>query len=102
MKQWVKRVVLGLLIVSLSLGLAAPASALTCRSINGQMVCIVEIKRSAKHYWEYRVTLSVDGVRQPETIYNCRDRLKTTLDTPPQPFTANDIGDTLCRLLAKP
>lgn len=99
MNRWVEK---GLLIaLILGLGLVSPALAATCRFINHQTVCILDVKRSAKQDWEYRVTLSLDGVRQPEMIYNCRDRLKTTRNIPPQPFTANDIGDTLCRLLSK-
>ncbi|MBD2026538.1 hypothetical protein [Leptolyngbya sp. FACHB-711] len=55
------------------LAIVPPANAAPCRIIGTQTVCISEIKRSAKYPWEYRVTLSQDGAKQPQEILNCRD-----------------------------
>ena len=60
---------------------ALPAEASVCRNYQGREICIVDIKRSAKNYWEYRVILSVGGVKQPLEVYNCRDRTTCLLYT---------------------
>jgi hypothetical protein len=51
----------------------APAIAATCRKFQGQQICLERIQRSAKYHWQYRVTLRIDDVWQPLTLYDCRD-----------------------------
>ncbi|MEH2027585.1 MAG: hypothetical protein V7K62_29185 [Nostoc sp.] len=60
-----------------------PAFASVCRNYddyNGlrlhHQICILSISRSAKNYWEYRATVSVDGVKRPTEVYNCREGVK--------------------------
>ncbi|PPS41446.1 hypothetical protein B1A85_16950 [Chroococcidiopsis sp. TS-821] len=73
-----------------------PASwASICRSYGGHQICIVSIERSAKNYWEYKAAISVDGVKQPIAIYNCRDRLKLQ-DKKFVQFSSNDPGYLIC------
>ncbi|GAB4198823.1 MAG: hypothetical protein Fur006_48980 [Coleofasciculaceae cyanobacterium] len=62
-----------LLLLTLSFANAPPAEAALCRTSNDRLICILSIKRSAKNYWEYRAAISVDGVKRPIEVYNCRD-----------------------------
>jgi hypothetical protein len=75
-----------------------PAEAAFCRSVDGQQVCVVSIKRSAKYYWEYRVVVSVDGVEKPLELYNCRDRVRLQPDGTRLPFQPDDLGEQVCNL----
>ncbi|HEY9657161.1 MAG TPA: hypothetical protein V6C65_01760 [Allocoleopsis sp.] len=77
------------------------ASAAPCRTLHQQTVCIQEIKRSAKYFWEYRVTLQIDGKTQPLEIYNCRDRLKIQPDGSVIPFEPAGIGEFICKILQR-
>ncbi len=73
-----------------------PAEALLCHTATGHQFCVLKIKRSAKNFWEYRVTLSKDGVTQPLTVYNCRDRIRSPIDKLPSDFDPNDEGEWIC------
>lgn len=77
------------------------ASAAPCRTLHQQTVCIQEIKRSAKYFWEYRVTLQIDGKTQPLAIYNCRDRLTIQQDGSIIPFEPAGIGEFICKVLQR-
>jgi hypothetical protein len=88
-----------LLIVSLSVTL--PALAKVCKNYQGQQICILSIKRSAKKYWEYRVSVSIDGVKTPVEIYNCRGKFKVNKDGTISQFKDNSAGDIICGLLNK-
>jgi hypothetical protein len=59
--------------------LAHPAMAQgsICDRRNGQQICVEQMQRSAKNYWEYRVRLTVNGVIQPLVFYDCRQRKKS-------------------------
>ena len=72
------------------------AEALPCHTAAGHHFCVLKIKRSAKNFWEYRVTLSKDGVTQPLAVYNCRDRTRSPLDKLPSDFDPNDEGEWIC------
>lgn len=72
--------------------------AATCRMIQDQIICITDIKRSAKNYWEYRVTLSIDNIIQPVEIYNCRDRQIIKSDKTRVKFSSQDLSQAICRL----
>ncbi len=80
---------------------ALPAEASVCRNYQGREICIVDIKRSAKNYWEYRVILSVDGVKQPLEIYNCRSQTTVKQDGRVLAFGQNNPGEFVCRFFKK-
>lgn len=84
-------IILGLI----ALLITSPALAATCRQSNGQQICIIDIQRSAKKHWEYRVIVSVDGIKTRE-VYNCRDRTKIQPDKTVVPL--GDAGELVCRL----
>lgn len=70
-----------------------------CRLFNGHQVCVNSIRRSAKSYWEYRTIVSVDGVKQPLELYNCRDRNRILAsDGSIVPFLTGKTGDWICQL----
>jgi hypothetical protein len=66
------KLIIGLFLVMLSFGWTLPVNATTCRQIDNHQVCLINIKRSAKYYWEYRVILSIDGKKKPMQIYDCK------------------------------
>lgn len=73
-----------------------------CRDRNGERVCILQLKRSAKNYWEYRAKVSIDGQKQrAKEIYNCRDRTLTRKGKYPIPFKSNSPGELICSLFQK-
>lgn len=81
--------------------IALPAEASFCHNFNRHQICIINIKRSAKNYWEYRVEISVDGVRKPMEIYNCRDRIKIEPSGTLVPIEQNDSGEFVCSFFKK-
>jgi len=86
----------GLLLVVLSLAIAPPAFASFCRQSHDHRICILKIQRSAKYHWEYRATVSVDGVERATEVYNCRDRVKIQPDKTVVPFEAEGAGELIC------
>lgn len=76
--------------------IALPAAASVCRNYEGKQICIVDLKRSAKNYWEYRAIVSIDGVKQPVEIYNCRSRSRVKKDGTLLPFAEKDAGKLIC------
>lgn len=78
-----------------------PAEAAFCRNINNQNICILQIKRSAKYYWEYRATISIDGKKRPIEIYNCRTHSVIRSDHKIVPFQPNGVGELICSRFAK-
>lgn len=90
---------LGLLIfLSLTIGWVCPVQADTCRQWAGQQVCILDIKRSAKRYWEYWAKVSVNGVKRPLEVYDCLNRLYTRQDGRTLSFRQDPAGVLVCRL----
>lgn len=89
-----KYVALVLLLILISVAL--PADAAVCRNFNSHQICILSIKRSAKNYWEYTASISVDKVKTPTQVYNCRDRLKILPDKTVLPFGQKDPGELIC------
>jgi hypothetical protein len=87
-----------LLPLILSIFLSLPAVAASCRTINNQTICILDIQRSAKNYWQYRASVSVDGIVKPTEFYNCRDRHIVQKDGTRVKFEPNGIGNFICRL----
>jgi hypothetical protein len=90
-----------LLLFLLSFVGMAPSEAATCRQLNDRQICILTIKRSAKNYWEYRASVSIDGVVTPIEIYNCRDRIKTRKSGSIIRFEPNGAGELICSTLSK-
>lgn len=87
-----------LLLILFWLGFAPLAQARMCRVSHGQEVCILQLKRSAKNYWEYRAKVSIDGEKQRNIeVYNCRDRTLTRKGKYPIPFQPNSPGELVCR-----
>jgi hypothetical protein len=88
--------VVSFLILIFCCSIALPAAASVCRNYDGKQICIVDIQRSAKNYWEYRAIISIDGVKQPVEAYNCRHRSKIKKDGTVLPFSKNDAGQLIC------
>jgi hypothetical protein len=99
-KLIVKCVVFVLLLISF-FWITLPAKASVCRNYDGQQICIVDIKRSAKNYWEYRAIVSIDGVKKPLEIYNCRSRSTVKKDGAVVMFGENDPGQLICSFFNK-
>ena len=78
------------------------ADATMCSDRFGREVCILKLKRSAKNYWEYRATVSLDGEKQRDKeIYNCRGRTLTRRGKFPIPFKENSPGELVCKTFQK-
>lgn len=90
-----------LLLLLLSLSVTLPAMAKSCRNYEGQEICILSIKRSAKKYWEYRASVSVDAVKTPVEVYNCRGRFKVQKDGSVSQFEHNSPGEMICSFFKK-
>ena len=91
-----------LLLLLIWFGYMPIANAEMCRDRNGQQICILRLKRSAKNYWEYRARVSIDGEKQRDKeIYNCRDRTLTRKGKYPIPFKPNSPGELVCGLFQK-
>ncbi|MGP1386099.1 MAG: hypothetical protein ACTS2F_21250 [Thainema sp.] len=91
------------MIGTLTLGVTAIAPAAQalnyCRTVGEHEVCLLDVKRSAKNYWEYRAVVSVDGKQRPLEIYNCRQRIRIREDGTVVPFEAQGAGVLICKLL---
>lgn len=72
-----------------------------CSNYNGHEICILNIKRSAKRYWNYRVEISVDGEKKPVEVYNCRGRFKIQGNGKIVPFGENNPGQLICKYFKK-
>ena len=91
-----------LLLILFWLGFSPVADATMCSDRFGQEVCILKLKRSAKNYWEYRATVSLDGEKQRDKeIYNCRDRTLIRRGKYPIPFKENSPGELVCKTFQK-
>ncbi|MDJ0706194.1 MAG: hypothetical protein QNJ46_23225 [Leptolyngbyaceae cyanobacterium MO_188.B28] len=92
---------LWILTLVLLLSWGKPAEAAFCRIVNDHKICIVSIKRSAKNYWEYRASVSIDAVVTPIEIYDCRQRIRIKKGGAVIPFEPNGPGELICNLLYK-
>lgn len=77
------------------------AHAAYCRSVENHEVCILDIQRSAKNYWEYRARVSVDGEARSMAVYDCRDRSLTRQDGTRVSFRSDITGEVVCRLFRR-
>lgn len=88
--------IVSFLILIFCCSIALPAAASVCRNYEGREICIVDIKRSAKNYWEYRAMVSIDRVKQPVETYNCRNRTQVKKDGTIRLFADRDPGQLIC------
>ncbi|HEY9700139.1 MAG TPA: hypothetical protein V6D10_22995 [Trichocoleus sp.] len=93
------KLVLALIVLLLSWAMPFSSEAAFCRVLKNQTICIMDVQRSAKYHWEYRVAVSVDGVEQPIERYNCRDRVRVRKDGTVVQFEPEDWGNTVCRIV---
>jgi hypothetical protein len=77
------------------------AQAATCSVVDGQSVCIHNLQRSAKNYWEYRVQFKIAGIVQPIEIYDCLNRRKSTISGHWEPLVGNSQDALACRLFRR-
>lgn len=93
---------LWLLLLVFWIAYAPAADAAMCRERFEQQVCILQLKRSAKNYWEYRAKVSIEGEKQrAKEIYNCRDRTLTRKGKYPIPFPPDSPGELVCKTFQK-
>lgn len=88
-----------LIIVLVSLLKISPVLASSCWQFNQQKICFLEIKRSAKFHWRYRVKITADGVRKPLAVYDCRQKLKIVKNSAKIPFSQDGVGEYICETL---
>ena len=89
------KIIVAILFFIFSWAIASPAAASVCRNYNNHQICILNIQRSAKNYWEYRAAVSIDGVKGDTEVYNCRDRVKVQKERV-VPFKSDDSGSIVC------
>lgn len=85
-----------ILLLVVSFAIASPSHAAFCHQQSDRQICILQIKRSAKNYWEYRAKVSIDGHVRPTEIYNCRDRLRIEKNGKSIPFHPEGVGEYIC------
>ncbi|PSF36575.1 hypothetical protein C7H19_12910 [Aphanothece hegewaldii CCALA 016] len=95
----IKGIILGILIILTFFTSSAYAS--FCRNYHEQLVCILSIKRSAKNYWEYRASISVNNIVRPIEIYDCRQKIRIQQKGVSIPFKINDPGELICSFFKK-
>ncbi|MGB3239328.1 MAG: hypothetical protein WBB29_13600 [Geitlerinemataceae cyanobacterium] len=76
--------------------MSLPSEPLVCREDNSHQVCILRIKRSAKKYWEYRASVSIDGEKRPIEIYDCRTQVVVRSDGTNILFGEIDPSEIVC------
>ena len=88
-----------------------PLAAKTCQKtfnqdIPNHQICLLQIKRSAKNYWEYRVTLKIGDRQKVARIYNCRQHSYWQTDlgqvNPQDQPEQDQLEQYICRLYEKP
>ncbi|MEH1818266.1 MAG: hypothetical protein V7L31_04075 [Nostoc sp.] len=91
------------LLLILPFSVVHPAFADVCRNYDvydglrlHHQICILSISRSAKNYWEYKAAISVDGVKRPTEVYNCRERFKVQQGGTVLPFEQKGPGEMIC------
>ncbi|MBD2532357.1 hypothetical protein H6G97_23370 [Nostoc flagelliforme FACHB-838] len=92
----IKCIIFLALLLILSFSVVNPAFASVCRNNDYHQICILSINRSAKNYWEYRAAVSVDGVKRPTEVYNCRERVKVQEGGTILPFEQKGPGEMIC------
>jgi len=88
--------VLSALLLTLWFSVGLPAFASVCHNYDRHQICILSISRSAKNYWEYRATVSVNGVKRPIEVYNCREQVRIQQGGTVLPFEQKGPGEMIC------
>ena len=97
----IKLIFLGLFLIIINSFFISPVVASTCRNYDQDLICILSIKRSAKYYWRYRTEISINGIKKPMTIYDCRQKMKIAKNGSLTPFSQNGIENLICKTLNK-
>jgi hypothetical protein len=84
------------LLLMVCFSVALPAFASVCKNYDRHQICILSINRSAKNYWEYRAAVSVDRLKTPIEVYNCRQRVKIQQNGDILPFEQKSPGEMIC------
>ena len=95
-----RRIAIAIIAVVMVWAIAPPAHAAFCRTVNNHEICLLSVKRSAKNYWEYRASVSIDGEKSPIEVYNCRDRTRTQRAGSKHLFQPDGAGPLICNLFA--
>lgn len=102
-REWSTFWLLGLLVAALGIwgwfGSPSSAQAEFCKVRAGKEICVMDIKRSAKRFWEYRAVVRVDGETRPWELYDCSDRVRVDADSWPVPFQKDGPGPLICDTL---
>lgn len=96
----IKGIILGILFI-LTFFFTSPANASFCRNYYEQLVCIISIKRSAKNYWEYRASISINDIIRPIEVYDCRQKIRIQQKEISIPFKVHDPGELICSFFKK-
>lgn len=88
--------ILLLVILTWSTWLTSPTLAKDCYDYQGHNICIISIQRSAKYYWQYKVDLTINGGKQPQTTYDCRHETKKVKNSNSIGFKSGDVGYLIC------
>jgi hypothetical protein len=96
----IKGIILGIIFI-LTFFFTFPANASFCRNYHEHLVCIISIKRSAKNYWEYRASISIDDMIRPIEVYDCQQKIRIQQKGIDIPFTVNDPGELICSFFKK-
>ncbi len=106
-----KRLLVFILSTSFWLATQQPLIAKTCQktfsqNASGQPICLLQIKRSAKNYWEYRVALKIGDRPKVTRIYDCRQHSYWQADkaqvTTQNLIEQDQLEKYVCRLYQKP
>jgi hypothetical protein len=99
-RQWWPGIMAVGLSGAIALGLAVPSAAAEfCRTLGANQICIVEIHRSAKHYWEYRAKVRINGQMRAIARYNCRTRVWRDRRGKTHDFEPDGAGQLICKTL---
>lgn len=90
-----------ILTILLTVNLVFPAQASICRNYDDNLICILKIKRSAKYHWQYRASVSINGVVQPLEVYDCHQQIKIQKNGKIIPFSHQDASKLICQTLSK-
>ncbi len=87
--------------ISISLGLLviSPVQAFEyCRTVDGHKICILSLQRSAKNYWEYRASVSIDQQKPTSEVFDCRPQNHSNQQTEP---SKHEVEMLVCTLMPK-
>ena len=89
------RTLLVLLLIWSLACLPAQARPLFCRHEAFQSICVEDLKRSAKQYWEFRATVRREELQPVKVVVDCRGR-RIYREQQWSNFQPGDGGATVC------